>query len=221
MRQITLDTETTGLLYYKGHRIIEIGCVEIINRKITGKFFHTYINPERNIDEDAKKITGVTEYFLKDKPKFKEIVKDFLNFINNTDEIIIHNSNFDTNFINNELKIINHDIKNISEIFKILDTLNFARKIHPGKKNSLDALCLRYNVDLDKRKFHGALLDANLLAEVYLKMTENQTFILPNNNDESIIEINNQNIKNFCINIKENKKHIKYIKSIIDNKVMI
>ena len=171
MRQISLDIETTGLFYYQGHRIIELGCVEIINKKITNNIFHTYINPERQIDKDAKKITGLNEIFLKDKPLFKNIINDFLNFIKNADEIIIHNAPFDISFINNELKLINHNIKNIRSIFKIFDTLEFARKLHPGKKNNLDVLCERYNVNTEDRTVHGALLDANLLAQVYIEMT--------------------------------------------------
>ena len=137
MKIISLDIETTGLLFYEGHKIIEIACVEINNEIITDKIFHTYINPKRKIDEQAKKITGLTEDFLKNKPEFKDISQFFLNFLINADEIIIHNAQFDVNFINNELKLINCNIKNLNDHFKIIDTLDVARKLHPGKKNNL------------------------------------------------------------------------------------
>lgn len=221
MRQISLDTETTGLFYYQGHRIIEIGCIEIINRQITKNTFQVYINPERLIDNEAKKITGLTDNFLKDKPIFKNIVNDFLDFINDADEIIIHNAPFDINFINNELKIINHSIKNIKNNFKIFDTLELARKMYPGKKNNLDALCIRYNINLAERKVHGALLDAELLAKLYLTMTQ----------DDEINEIKKSNlVNNLTLNekievLKANKQelnsHAVYIKNLQEQIRMI
>lgn len=215
MRQIALDTETTGLFYYQGHRIIEIGCVEIIDKKLTDKTFQSYFNPERSIDKEAKKITGLTEIFLRDKPLFKDLADNFFEFIKGADEIIIHNSIFDVNFINNELKIINHSVKNIKDHFKILDTLDFARKMHPGKKNNLDALCSRYNIISKERELHGALLDATLLAKVYIEMTIASK---RNNSDEAII--NNVEINNKIDILKANKRefnaHINYIKNLKD-----
>lgn len=214
MRQISLDTETTGLFYYQGHRIIEIGCVEIIDRKITKNTFQAYINPERLIDNDAKKITGLTDLFLKDKPLFKNVVNIFLNFIKDADEIIIHNAPFDINFINNEFKIINHDIKNIKHTFKIFDTLELARKLHPGKKNNLDALCIRYNISLSERKIHGALLDAELLAKVYLAMTENEENY-ENKKSNIVNDLTlNENIEILKANKQELNSHITYIKNL-------
>lgn len=214
MRQISLDTETTGLFYYQGHRIIEIGCIEIIDRKITKNTFQAYVNPERLIDNDAKKITGLTDLFLKDKPLFKNVVNNFLNFIKDSDEIIMHNAPFDINFINNEFKIINHDIKNIKHHFKIFDTLELARKLHPGKKNNLDALCIRYNIDLSERKLHGALLDAELLARVYLAMTENDENY-ENKKSNMINDLTlNENIEILKANKQELNSHITYIKNL-------
>ena len=172
MRIIAIDTETTGLFFFDGHKIIEIACIEIINDNITNKLFHTYVNPKRNIDIGAKKITGLNEEFLKDKPEFKDIIEHFFHFIKNSESLIMHNAKFDTSFINNELKIINHKIKNIYEHFNIIDTLELARKIHPGKKNNLDALCKRYDITTSNREIHGALIDAELLAKVYIKMNK-------------------------------------------------
>lgn len=221
MRQISLDTETTGLLYYQGHRIIEIGCVEILDKKITDNVFHSYINPERKIDKDAKKITGLTDDFLKNKPLFKDILSNFFDFIKNADEIIIHNAAFDINFINNELKLLNYKIKNIKNNFKIFDTLDFARKIHPGKKNNLDALCNRYNVNITERNLHGALLDAKLLAQVYLEMINNQSI----ESTQITQNENNSNIQNKLEILKANKQeidtHIKYIKFLKDQSKLI
>lgn len=172
MKIISLDIETTGLLFYEGHRIIELACIEIKNDEITKNVFHTYLNPKRKIDEKAKKITGLTEEFLADKPEFKDIKTIFLNFITDVDEIIIHNAQFDVNFINNELKLINNDIKDLNDHFNIVDTLDLARKMHPGKKNNLNSLCKRYDINLSKRNLHGALIDAELLAKVYMKMNK-------------------------------------------------
>lgn len=214
MRQISLDTETTGLFYYQGHRIIEIGCIEIIDRKITKNTFQAHINPERVIDNEAKKITGLTDLFLKDKPLFKNVVDMFLNFIKDSDEIIIHNAPFDINFINNEFKIINHEIKNIKNNFKIFDTLELARKLHPGKKNNLNALCVRYNISLSERKVHGALLDAELLAKVYLAMTENEENY-ENKKSNSVNDLTlNKNIEILKANRQELNSHITYIKNL-------
>ncbi len=222
MRQISLDTETTGLFCYDGHKIIEIGCIEIINKRITGKTFHAYINPDRKISLESKRITGITDDFLKKKPRFKDIMHIFLGFIKNAEEIIIHNANFDVNFINNELNLNNAKIKNIKKHFKIFDTLSFARRLHPGKKNNLDILCDRYNVDNRNRENHSALLDAKLLALVYLKMTFKQE----NFNFQNIKPLQKfKKEKPFQIlkaNENELNKHKNYtnrLKEIINNKI--
>ncbi len=173
-RQVILDTETTGLDPSKGHRLTEIGCLEMINRRLTGKRFQTYINPERVIDPGALAITGITTEFLQDKPKFIEIVEQFLIFIEGA-ELIIHNAPFDLSFINTELSLINHPWEKVENKVTVFDTLTFARRLHPGQKNNLDALCKRYNVDNSHREFHGALLDAEILSKVYLLMTAGQT----------------------------------------------
>ena len=176
MRQIILDTETTGLDPAMGHRIIEIAAVEVINRKITDRHFQRYVNPEREIDEGAKKVHGITELFLSDKPKFRDVLEDFLSFISGA-ELIIHNAPFDLSFLNQELQFCKRE--NIdSYINGVLDSLVMARELHPGKRNSLDALCDRYKIDNSKRSLHGALLDSRLLAECYLAMTRGQESLL-------------------------------------------
>ncbi len=218
MRQIALDTETTGLLYYSGHRIIEIGCVEIIDRKLTGNIFHTYLNPQRALDSEAKYITGLDEFFLRTKPFFVDIIDDFYNFIEFSDELIIHNANFDVNFINNELKLSNFKIKDLRKNFNIIDTLNLARKKHPGKKNNLNALCTRYNIDNKRREKHDALTDALLLAKVYLEMTSNQLEIKYYSNKINVNEIiANLSIGIFKADAQEIKRHITYIRSLRKN----
>ena len=171
MRYIVLDTETTGLDPDDGHKIIEIGCIEILNRNITNNTFHKYINPNREIDVEASKIHGLTNNFLKDKPVFEEIYQELREYIGNS-PIIIHNAPFDIGFLKKE-----HTITSVNDKFldnEIIDSLKLARKISPGKKNTLDALCERYSVDNSDRTLHGALLDAKLLAFVYLKMTIGQ-----------------------------------------------
>jgi DNA polymerase-3 subunit epsilon len=173
MRQIALDTETTGINTADGHRVIEIGCVEIENRRITGREYHCYLNPEREIDEGAARVHGLTLDKLRDKPLFNDIAEEFLDFIGNS-ELVIHNAKFDVGFLDSELSIINHDIKSIEKHALVLDTLALARQMHPGKKNSLDALCNRYMIDRSMRQVHGALIDADLLAKVYLAMTGGQ-----------------------------------------------
>jgi len=173
MRQIVLDTETTGLSPKQGHRLTEIGCIEIYDRQLTGAKFHSYLNPERSIDDGAKAITGLTEEFLKDKPTFAEIVDPFLDFVADS-EIIIHNAPFDVGFINHELNLLSHPWGHLESRASIFDTLTLARKMFPGQRNSLDALCNRYKVSNEHRKLHGALLDAEILAEVYLQMTAGQ-----------------------------------------------
>lgn len=184
MRQIVLDTETTGLEPRLGHRIIEIGCVEVIDRKVTGKRYHQYINPERDIDEGAQEVHGISTAFLADKPLFADIVDDFLNFIRGA-ELVIHNAPFDVGFINHELNFLNQQNNHIEHICTVLDSLVLARKMHPGQKNNLDALCKRYFIDNSQRDLHGALLDAEILAETYLAMTGGQTVLsLGGNSDE-------------------------------------
>ncbi len=173
-RQVFLDTETTGLEFAKGHRLTEIGCLEMINRKLTGRTFQSYLNPERELDAAAADITGLTFEFLKDKPKFVEVADDFLAFIEGA-ELIIHNAPFDLGFLNAELKRIDLGCQTLESRFAIFDTLALARKMHPGQKNNLDALCKRYSIDNTHRQYHGALLDAQILARVYLSMTAGQS----------------------------------------------
>jgi len=173
VRQIVLDTETTGLEPSLGHRIIEIGCVELVNRKLTGRHYHQYIQPNREIDEGAMEVHGITPEFLADKPVFSEIIHEFLEFIGDA-ELVIHNAPFDVGFLNHEIKLFGGGLGPVESRCKILDTLVFARKKHPGQKNNLDALCKRYAVDNSQRDLHGALLDAEILADVYLLMTGGQ-----------------------------------------------
>lgn len=175
MRSVVLDTETTGMPVTDGHRIIEIGCVELIGRRLTGNHFHVYLQPDREIDEGAIAVHGITNEDLKDKPRFKDVADEFFEFINGA-QLIIHNAAFDVGFINNEFALLQqHDRADISEHCSILDTLLMARERHPGQRNNLDALCKRYGVDNSGRELHGALLDAEILADVYLTMTGGQT----------------------------------------------
>jgi len=153
MRQVVLDTETTGLEPSQGHRIIEIGCVELIDRRLTGKHFHQYLQPDRDIDEGAIEVHGITNEYLKDKPRFSDIVTDYLDFVRGA-ELIIHNAPFDVGFINTELKLLDGDWNDLEHYCSILDTLMLARKLHPGQKNSLDALCKRYSIDNSQRTLH-------------------------------------------------------------------
>jgi len=176
-RQVVLDTETTGLSTADDHRIIEIGCVELINRKLTGATFHQYINPERKIDAGAMEVHGISNESLLDKPKFAEITDEFMAFINGA-ELIIHNAAFDVGFLDHELAKIKTEKRRINDVSTILDTLKLARDKHPGQKNNLDALCRRYEVDNSNRELHGALLDSEILADVYLAMTGGQTSLL-------------------------------------------
>jgi len=173
MRQIALDTETTGIDFTDGHRIIEIGCIEMDNRRITGREYHCYLNPERDIDEGAARVHGLTLDKLKGEPLFKDVVDEFLKFISDS-ELIIHNAKFDLGFLNNELSLAGQGESSVESYAMILDTLKMARGMHPGKKNSLDALCNRYEIDRSMRQVHGALIDAELLAKVYLAMTGGQ-----------------------------------------------
>lgn len=174
MRQVVLDTETTGLEPTQGHRIIEIGCVEVVNRRLTGNRFHQYLQPDREIDEGALEVHGITKEFLADKPRFADVAEDLLAFIKGA-ELIIHNAPFDAGFINHELGLLGAHWGAVTDHCPVVDTLALARQLHPGQKNSLDALCKRYGVDNSHRDLHGALLDAEILAEVYLAMTGGQT----------------------------------------------
>jgi DNA polymerase-3 subunit epsilon len=173
MRQVVLDTEITGLDPSQGHRIIEIGALELVDRQATGRQFHTYINPERDIEEGALEVHGITEEFLEDKPLFAEVADDLLAFAEGA-ELVIHNAPFDIGFIDNELMLAGHEQASITAIATVLDTLELARDLHPGQRNNLDALCKRYEVDNSSRTLHGALLDAEILADVYLAMTGGQ-----------------------------------------------
>ena len=174
MRQIVLDTETTGLSVAHGHRIIEIGCIELVNRRLTGADFHCYLNPERDIEEGAERVHGISNADLETAPRFPDVVDDFLEFIAGA-ELVIHNAEFDVGFIENELRLIKHERPSIEDHASVLDTLALAREMHPGQRNSLDALCKRYEVDASGRNVHGALIDSELLARVYLAMTGGQT----------------------------------------------
>lgn len=195
MRQIVLDTETTGLEPSDGHRIIEIGCVELINRRLTGNNFHVYLQPDRKIDQGAIEVHGITNEFLADKPRFKDVADEFMAYIDGG-ELVIHNAPFDVGFMDHELRLLNQTEgtgwQETSTYCGILDTLVMARKMHPGKRNTLDALCKRYDIDNSQRTLHGALLDAEILADVYLMMTGGQTDLVlaesdsSDNNDDAV-----------------------------------
>lgn len=172
-RQVVLDTETTGLEWTQDHRIIEIGCIELINRRFTGRHFHRYINPQRDIDAGAMEVHGITREYLEDKPTFDIIAHEFLEFIRGA-ELIIHNAVFDLGFLNHELRRMDLGDRVIDDPGQVIDTLLMARQLHPGQRNNLDALCKRYGVDNSQRTLHGALLDAEILADVYLLMTGGQ-----------------------------------------------
>jgi DNA polymerase-3 subunit epsilon len=174
VRQIVLDTETTGLEVSRGHRIIEIGCVELVDRKLTGNHYHQYINPQRDIDQGAIEVHGITPEFLADKPVFSKIAREFYAFVDGA-ELIIHNAPFDIGFLDTELGKLEAGYSGLGDVCKVVDTLLMARAKHPGQRNSLDALCTRYMVDNSQRDLHGALLDAEILADVYLTMTGGQT----------------------------------------------
>jgi len=172
MRQIVLDTETTGLNARLGDRIIEIGCVELVSRRLSGNHFHRYLNPEREVEEGALRVHGITNEFLQDKPRFADIAREFLEYVRGA-ELVIHNAAFDVEFLNIELEKLGLE-RIEAHVAGVIDTLATARELHPGKRNSLDALCERYQIDNSHRTLHGALLDAELLAEAYLAMTRGQ-----------------------------------------------
>ena len=228
MRQIFLDTETTGLSAAKGHRIIEIGAVELIDRKLTGNDYQTYLNPERKIDPGSINVHGITNEFISDKPLFKEILKDLLSYISDS-EIIMHNAPFDTSFLDNEFLLAGMQ-KKLDDLCSIQDSLVIAREMHPGKRNSLDALCTRYDVDTSSRDLHGALIDAKLLANVYLLMTGGQVGFFGDQQSSNDHQENNVThfdySKRSIIKVKTNKddleshkNYIKKLSKIIKNKL--
>lgn len=185
MRQVVLDTETTGLEVSQGHRIIEIGCVEVINRRLTGRHYHQYVQPNRDIDQGALEVHGITQEFLADKPTFARIASEFLAFIQGA-ELVIHNAPFDVGFIDAELKRLDPAHPPITDLCSVTDSLVVARAKHPGQRNNLDALCQRYMVDNASRTLHGALLDAEILADVFLAMTGGQTSLGLSDDEEAI-----------------------------------
>lgn len=174
MRQIVLDTETTGLSVSEGHRLIEVGCLEMLNRRLTGKRFHYYVNPQRDVEEGAMLVHGITTEFLQDKPLFAEIAAELVEFVRGA-ELIIHNAPFDVGFLDAELAMVDVALGKIGDHCKVTDTLAMARNMYPGQRNTLDALCKRFEIDNSRRDLHGALIDADLLAQVYLYMTGGQT----------------------------------------------
>ena len=182
MRQVVLDTETTGLSWEKGNRVVEIGCVEILQRRKTGRTFQRYLNPDRDMELGAQEVTGLSREFLSDKSRFVEVVEEFLDFIRGA-ELIIHNANFDIGFLNYELSLAGPHWGRMSDHASVLDTLAMARERFPGQRNSLDALCKRLDVNNNHRTLHGALLDAELLSEVYLTMTAGQGDLGLSNNE--------------------------------------
>ena len=185
MRQVVLDTETTGLELKLGHRVIEIGCVELVNRRRTARTLHHYLQPDRDIDPGAQEVHGISIDMLQDKPRFSEIAEDFLAFVTGA-ELVIHNADFDVGFLNAELRRTGRAPATVTEVCSVVDTLALARRLHPGQRNSLDALCKRYSIDNSGREYHGALLDAHLLADVYLAMTGGQaTLSLDRNSPEA------------------------------------
>lgn len=184
MRQVVLDTETTGLEVEQDHRIIEIGCVELVNRRLTGRSFHQYLNPERDIDEGAQQVHGLSRERLAKEPTFAQIQGEFLEFVKDA-ELIIHNAPFDVAFLNMELTRVTYQ-QRIADLCQVLDTLALARQMHPGQRNNLDALCKRYSVDNSHREYHGALLDARILAEVYLAMTGGQGTLVLSAESEAV-----------------------------------
>ena len=206
-RIVVLDTETTGLNPQEGHRIIEIGCVELVKRRLTGKRFHVYINPDRIIDEGAIAVHGITNQFLDDKPQFEQIVEDFIAFIRGA-ELVIHNAPFDVGFINHEFSRLKNKAGTVADYSEVFDTLAYARKKHPGQRNSLDALCKRYGIDNSHRDLHGALLDAEILADVFLLMTGGQSSLL----DEGQSGMDESSVNTSVIRVSANRPALKVIR---------
>ncbi len=184
MRQVVLDTETTGLEWSEGHNIIEIGCVELERRRLTGNTYHQYVKPDREIDAEAMAVHGITNEYLLDKPKFKQIADEFIDFVRGA-ELIIHNAAFDIGFLDAELERNGYQLK-IKDICTVTDSLRLARQKHPGQKNNLDALCKRYGIDNSHRELHGALLDSEILADVYLSLTGGQTTLSLSDHEDSV-----------------------------------
>ena len=222
MRQVVLDTETTGLDPEEGHRIIEIGCVEIINRRLSNNRYHQYLQPDREIEAGAQEVHGITNEFLADKPRFGDVAADFLAFVEDA-ELIIHNAPFDVGFINHEIRRLKEEQGPLESRCKITDTLSLARKMHPGQKNSLDALCKRYEIDSSQRTLHGALLDAEILADVYLAMTGGQVALAldadPNQtttakNDDKQLSFNAENLIVQQASAEELTEHNAYLERI-------
>lgn len=210
-RQIVLDTETTGIDPKAGHRIIEIGCVELINRRLTGNNFHVYINPQRDIEDEAIDVHGITNEFLRDKPLYHQIAQEFFDYIKGA-ELIIHNAPFDVGFMDNEFALLQQGYPNTHDYCEVLDTLVMARNLHPGQKNSLDALCRRYDIDNSKRTLHGALLDSEILADVYLAMTGGQVKMNLANNTEDTSQTDNTSIRRLA----DNRPALKVVKASAD-----
>ena len=216
MRQIVLDTETTGLEHKLGHRIVEIAAVEMCNRQLTGQHFHYYLNPDRGSDEGALQVHGLTSEFLQDKPRFGDITKEFLQFIRDA-ELIIHNAPFDVGFLNHELGLAK--LNTLDQYCnQITDTLKLAKELHPGKRNNLDALCDRYKIDNSKRTLHGALLDAELLADVFLAMTRGQESLLiesePDIVDDLTSNVDHLNLTVHTANQEELQLHAQLLEKI-------
>ena len=219
-RQIILDTETTGLDPKSGHRVIEIGCIELVNRKFTGEQYHIYLNPDRDSDEAALEVHGLTSEFLSDKPRFKDIYEEFLKFISGS-ELLIHNAEFDVNFLDHEIKLLSKQLPTVSDsVTKITDTLQIAREKHPGQRNSLDALVKRYEIGGYDRELHGALLDSQILGDVYLSMTGGQSNLdfSVSVTEQEVKEYGSSNQLNSELNLKvielteeENKSHKEYL----------
>jgi DNA polymerase-3 subunit epsilon len=213
MRQIVLDTETTGLDPKQGHKIIEIGCVEMVNRRLSGNNYHQYLQPDRHIDEGAQAVHGISNDFLADKPRFADVVKDFIEYVDGA-ELIIHNAPFDIGFLDHELKQVGAEFGSMSTYCTVIDTLVMARKMRPGKKNNLDILCKEYQVNNAHRELHGALLDSELLAEVYLHMTGGQSALLLESED-----VTNATVDNSAASVKTlsaDRKPLKVIRASDD-----
>lgn len=188
MRQVVLDTETTGLTVGQGHRIIEIGCLELVNRRLTGREYHRFLNPEREIDEGAERVHGINIADLAGQPRFADIADELIDFLRDS-ELVIHNAEFDVGFLEYELELIKHPRPSIADHATVLDTLSLARELHPGQRNSLDALCKRYAIDASQREVHGALIDAELLARVYLAMTGGQAALSLDEDEADVIRV--------------------------------
>jgi len=220
VRQVVLDTETTGLNPREGHKIIEIGCVELINRRVTKNTFHVYINPDRDIDQGAIEVHGISNEFLQDKPRFRDIVDDYLAFTEGA-ELIIHNAPFDVGFLNHELAQLKGNKTTVEEHSTVFDTLPFARKKYPGARASLDALCKRFGIDNSHRELHGALLDAEILADVYLAMTGGQYSLMDFDDGEKAkkqgivrLSADRARIKVLACTEQEQEAHVKSLEAI-------